>query len=227
MALLTVSRSFTDWIFLYNSTRGSMYLFGFTPQQLLAHFQSQQDGAQTTPNDCAVVALAMAANQALTALGCPELKLRYSLLARRMDRFPPCRLPAWLPPNLGRGATPPLGVRLTLQALPGELRRLGLAEVDWRVKLSRGNTPQGLQENLAKGNPTLIYGRWRDTGIPHVVTLAGYEDEQDSWYVLDPGMAHPAFRRWTTSELLDFWGAYRLGPFRVYGAGTLVVLELS
>ena len=169
----------------------------------------------------------MVTNLALTILGHSHLKVRYHLLARRMDRFFPRRLPAWLPPALGHGATPPAGCVSTLRALPRELKRLGLTDVIWRVRLRKKQTIADLQTTLAAGHPTLIYGRWPSNGVPHVMVAAGHDETEDTWYLLDPGNTQTVFRRWTTPGLLAFWETYWVGPLRIYGQGTMVVVTVG
>jgi hypothetical protein len=41
-------------------------------------------------------------------------------------------------------------------------------------------------------------------GMPHTVTLAGYDAITDEWKILDP--AFPGYQDWSTTKLMENWG---------------------
>ena len=44
-------------------------------------------------------------------------------------------------------------------------------------------------------------------GVPHTVTLAGYDVSTDTWLILDPSpYANTDYTRWPTPELMEKWG---------------------
>jgi len=74
----------------------------------------------------------------------------------------------------------------------------------YHVELTSGNSVDNLIENLKNGYPTSIHisqevplfkdGKFHDYrallgGVPHTVTLAGYDVSTDVWKILDPAKA--------------------------------------
>ena len=65
---------------------GMLWLGGMTREELLGMHQWQLDQTQTTPNDCAVTAMAMAINMAREQLGIAGDPVQHGALARLLDQ---------------------------------------------------------------------------------------------------------------------------------------------
>jgi hypothetical protein len=93
----------------------------------------------------------------------------------------------------------------------------------YRAELTTGNSPATLLDNLTRGYPTSIHisqpvrlfksdGSWGDYralfgGVPHTVSLAGYEPKTDTWLILDPApKAGKDYTRWSTPKMMSLWG---------------------
>ncbi len=183
------------------------WLGGLPPARLLTTHQHQRDGRQTTPNDCVVVSMAMVIHQALLLAGYQDIRVPYPDLARAMDRAPLYGRGFYRVPFVG--AVPPGRAAAALRCLADAFVAHGHPR-PWRVGL-RGRVPiEQLVTHLREGRPSILYGVWPD-GMPHAVVLAGYDPHIDRWYILDP--SHPSpyrgaaeFARWSTDQLLDWWG---------------------
>jgi hypothetical protein len=89
----------------------------------------------------------------------------------------------------------------------------------YSVELTSGNTVDDLIQNLQNGYPTSIHisqpiSLFDEGGIgylavfggmPHTVTLAGYDTNTDTWYILDPANSS-GYTEWSTQKLMDLWG---------------------
>jgi len=111
--------------------------------------------------------------------------------------------------------------------------------VGFRAEITSGNTVDDLITNLQNGYPTSIhisqdvnlfkpngqFGDWRALigGGPHTVTLAGYDANSDTWYILDPSLdINNSYREWHTPELMDKWGRQFLGYPPRFAMTTLI-----
>jgi hypothetical protein len=125
------------------------------------------------------------------------------------------RLPANVP--LGGGMLSPHNAALVLNTYADQMR------TNWgcsfRVELTSGNAVDALIENLQNGYPTMLHFS-QDIdffgnkglqlpallgGLPHTVTLAGYDANTDIWMILDPGI-ETGYTRLHTDELMAQWG---------------------
>ncbi len=196
-----------DTVAVLDTVSTALWLAGLTPAQLLATHQHQRDGRQTTPNDCAVVSMAMVIHQALLLAGYHRVHVPYPDLARAMDLAPFFGLGFYRVPFVG--AVPPGRAAAALRCLARAFVAHGYPR-PWRVKVQGRLRLADLVERLRLGHPTILYGVWPD-GMPHAVVLAGYDPLTDQWYLLDPGYPlpyrpQPMFARWPTATLLDWWG---------------------
>jgi len=103
----------------------------------------------------------------------------------------------------------------------------------YHVELTSGNTTDDLIENLQNGYPTSIHISQRVAlfengkfnylallgGMPHTVTLAGYDAAADEWIILDPADQH---EKWHTSDLMDYWGRQFIGYPPRFAMTTLI-----
>jgi len=184
-----------------------LWLGGLTPAQLLATHQHQRDGRETTPNDCAVVSMAMVIHQALLLAGYTDIRVPYPDLARAMDRAPFYGRGFYRVPFVG--AVPPGRAAAALRCIAQAFVSDGHPR-PWRVHLRGRLTQERLLFHLRAGYPTILYGVGH-LGIPHAVVLAGYDATADQWYILDPAYpwpyrGRPEFARWSPSQLARWWG---------------------
>jgi hypothetical protein len=124
---------------------------------------------------------------------------------------------------------PPAGVPVIGgMLLPQQAVRVLKAHARWlrahigrayRVELSSRRTVADLIANLQSGYPTslhfsqrtLLFGREKTDitallgGMPHTVTLAGYDAKADTWFVLDPGIRN-GYTELSTPRLMEVWG---------------------
>jgi len=184
----------------------SLWLGGLTPAQLLTTHQHQRDGRETTPNDCAVVSMAMIIHQALWLAGYTDIRVPYPDLARAMDRAPLYGRGFYRVPFVG--AVPPGRAAAALRCIAQAFVADGHPR-PWRVRLQGHMTQEALLFHLRAGYPTILYGVGH-TGVPHAVVLAGYDPALKQWHILDPAYPWPyrgraAFARWSPEELARWW----------------------
>jgi hypothetical protein len=88
----------------------------------------------------------------------------------------------------------------------------------YEVMRSSGNSVDDLYYNIEHGYPTTLHlanyipnPKGLDIlpallgGMPHTVTVAGYNANTDTWYILDPGDSR-GLATWSTPELMQRWG---------------------
>jgi hypothetical protein len=222
---------------------GQIWLAGFNEADLLDLHQWQNDGTESTPNDCATTSMSMVINQALITLGYPGEPAQHGEMALILDSAPEqifqmYRIPAGTPTirlnmaALGnivlepRGAMPPSGTLAALNQLADEMHRAGIP-ASWTAEASGHNNLGDLSDNLQNGKPTILYGV--ENGIPHAMVLAGYDADNDVWKILDPGLGpdpitnDPRFLEMDSQQLETWWG----GRYFAYQRNTIVVLELD
>jgi uncharacterized protein YukE len=200
---------------------GQAWVNGLTEDQLLSLDQWQNDGTQTTPNDCSVTAMAIVANMALQLEGYTTgAPVQHGELARLLDQAPSQIFRFYRVPTVG--AMPPGRTAAALNRLAEEMHRWGY-ERAWTAEVSGHNTVDDLIRNLQEGNPTIIFGVWPN-GTPHAMVVAGYDAGNDRWMILNPAQnpatAPTPFYEMSTSELEEWWG--RRTPW--YQRYTAVVL---
>jgi hypothetical protein len=148
---------------------------------ILSSFQYQEDGTETTDNDCTEAAMAMLMTMELAKYDPSSKGIRFGDLAREMDRqwWEFYRFPAKSPLP---GVTPPTGaVKLLIDY--GESHEPG-----WTAELSPLSTTDDLLQNIMDGNPTMIYGvNLTGKKLPHAVVPVGFDtatknvDHLKSW----------------------------------------------
>ena len=183
---------------------------------LLGLHQYQFNGSHRNPNECTLCSMTMLLEMGAQKIG-HSLDLAAVELGKELDRIPfrfP-RFPAWFPgPG---GATHPLAAYWGLQGKANRLRKAGRA-FPWQPTLRLRQTPEDLREQLAKHNPTMIYGVGR-TGVPHVVVPIA--NTEGKWEILDPGFPTAKNPRvWSDKTLIVWWRNF--GWF--YPRGTMISL---
>jgi hypothetical protein len=191
------------------------------------YYVNQRPAGWVSPNECVTAATVQGMNMMQDILAAaagfpapPHADL--TAFAADFDRRGPLawftRPPATVPVVGGM-----LLPQLALRVLKAHVRALKRSHgCTYRVTLTTHNTVDDLIANLRKGYPTSIHvsqpvalfrkGKYSDYrallgGVPHTVSLAGYDPRQDTWLILDPSpYATADYTRWTTRQLMDLWG---------------------
>jgi hypothetical protein len=233
---------------------GMLWLSGMSREDLLSVHQWQLDPTMTTPNDCAVTAMAMAINMAREQMGITGEPVQHGALAELLDQ---AGLRSELGQRVGIFADGfELGDILGLITGAGEGSGLDLPfRIPAGFPLGEGAMPPpGMEaalnwyaeEHLPEGS-----GSWTVTtssgndvndlihnlqegnptviygvggDIPHTVVVAGYDSSNDLWQILDPGRLPTEQPRAWTTAELEAWWG---GKYFAYPRYTMVVLEVE
>jgi len=192
---------------------------------ILDHYRvDQMPPGWPSPNECVTAATIQDMNMIqdilTTRLGSEPIP--HADLATWVDMFDAGGLRNWV-------TRPPAGVPLIGGLLlPQQAARVLKVHARWlrarigcayRVELASGRTVDDLMANLRSGYPTSLHFSQRIRlsaregsqaavlfgGLPHTVTLAGYEAETDTWFILDPGVRW-GYSELSTPRLMHLWG---------------------
>jgi hypothetical protein len=175
---------------------GMLWLNGLTAEQLSAIHQYQLDGSQTTPNDCAVTAMAMAINMAREQLGITGEPVQHGALARLLDQagaqselgqrlrlladgFQPGDIPGLIGgAGEGSGLTVPFRIPAGLQPGEGAMPPGGMeAALNWYAE---GHLPEGSGSwtaTASSGNNVNDLIRNLQEGNPTILYGVGSSDD--------------------------------------------------